>query len=69
VEPVKMDPVNFQRLMNFLTTNSHTGMGHAAHPFAQDVGGINALAVENAIDQAADEVIGPRHPLFSLEGI
>ena len=63
-----MDRVTFQRLVNFLTTNSHTGVGHAQHPFSKDTGGINALAVETAIDQAADEVIGPRHPLFSLEG-
>jgi hypothetical protein len=65
---LSMDPVTFQRLINFLRTSSHTGMGHAKPALAQEVDGINALARESAYDQAGSEVIGPRHPLFSLEG-
>jgi len=61
---LNMDPVTFQRLINFLTTSSHTGMGRATPAFSRDTDGINALAVETAVDQAADEVIGPRSPLF-----
>jgi hypothetical protein len=65
---LRMDPVTFQRLVNFLQTHSHTGMGNARPALARDTEGINSLAREAAYDQAADEVIGPRHPLFSLEG-
>ena len=61
---LSMDPVTFQRLVNFLTSHSHTGMGHAKNPLSRDVDGINALARERAYDQAANHVIGPRHPLF-----
>ena len=61
---LSMDPVTFQRLINFLTTNSHTGMGHATPALGRDVDGINALARQSAYDQAADHVIGPRSALF-----
>jgi hypothetical protein len=63
-----MDPVTFQRLVNFLTTHSHTGMGSATNALARDVDGINSLVREATYDQSLDEVIGPRHPLFNLEG-
>jgi hypothetical protein len=71
---LSMDPVTFQRLVNFLKTHSHTGMGHARRglaALAQDTGGVNALARETAFSQAADEVIGPRHRLFGdlMEGL
>ncbi len=62
---LSMDPVTFQRLVNFLTTHSHTGMGHASNIFSRDVDGINALSRELAYEQAADHVIGPRSGLFS----
>jgi hypothetical protein len=65
---LSMDPVTFKRLMNFLQTHSHVGMGNAKPALARDNEGINSLAREAAYDQAADEVIGPRHALFDLGG-
>ena len=63
-----MNEVTFERLINFLRTHSHVGMGHAKEALSQDVEGVNGLAREAAYDQAADHVIGRRHALFSLEG-
>ncbi len=67
---LSMNPVTFQRLMNYLVSHSHTGMGHARSPLTRDTDGLNALATELAHDQAADHVIGPRHSMFddSMEG-
>jgi len=64
---LKMDPVTFERLINFLQTHSHTGMGHAKQALTQDTDGVNALAREAAHVQSADHVIGPRHALFEPE--
>jgi hypothetical protein len=61
---LSMDPVTYRRLVEFLKTQSHTGLGRARSPMTRDVGGINALAREMAYAQSADHVIGPRHALF-----
>ncbi len=64
-----MDPVTFQRLVDYLLVSTHTGMGHATPALTRDTDGLNALAREAAYRQSADHVIGPRHPHYDHEGL
>jgi hypothetical protein len=58
VGALRLDPETLERLVNFLRTSLHTGVGGARQALSRDMYGINEAAVEAAVNQADDHVIG-----------